>query len=276
MPFLLFISRNLDILSGILGGDFFQLFHQLANPLVVEWGRDDRHLHELISVYSLSRHRRSFASEPKFLSGLCAGGYADHGRALQSRDFDLRSQRRLRYGYRNRKIDVSSFPAEQRMFFHFNRDKKISRCRTVRACIALTGDPHLGSGVYPPRDLYIDMLGFWNNALTPASTALFAARHPASTASSTGRSEFHGADLTLCLSPPPAIGTSLLPAALNISMSLAGTAGDQAGELDPGLYALDGILETDAHAVVKIVAALRSRLLSPAGSKHIPEKIPER
>ena len=62
---------------------------------------------------------------------------------------------------------------------------------------------------------------------------------------------------------PPQAGQAFAPPAETVPRPRAGRAGDEPGQADAGLDAVDGVLEPQAHRIVEVFAALRPRRPRP-------------
>ena len=143
------------------------------------------------------------------------------------------------------------------------------------------GDADLGAVVDAGGDADGDEIGFLGGALAAAGRARLPGGLARPAAGRAGARELHEAALDGAPAAPAAARTGPLPGPGRVALPAAGLAGGQAVDPDPGLDAVDGVLEADLHRVLEVLAPLAGpagRRFGPAdaaAAEEVLEEIPE-
>src|SRR5436190_5859833 len=106
----------------VLRVNFCHLTKQFARALIARVGGSDGHFHNLIAALIGARVEHSLFAQAE---SLCIGGplrNLQKGTAIDGRDFDFSSQRRLPDRDGNRDFNVVAFATEKLMRFYFGGD----------------------------------------------------------------------------------------------------------------------------------------------------------
>src|SRR5581483_3740834 len=113
-----------------------QLAQQLACPLVVDIGRSQHHLDNLISAPVLARVKHPLFSQPELLPVLRTLWNLQQRPAIDRWNLDLRTEPRLAHRKRHLDMDVITFAPEKGMPLHTNSDVQIARRSSRHARVA--------------------------------------------------------------------------------------------------------------------------------------------